>query len=672
MALLISSRLMTRVGAIFIRNARTLANNAYRSKASSKHQIINGFLLRAIGKWSESEGASPFLERGSYIASVMDTPGYILLAGPVRIVQNGVSLLALATSVGIRDDFESPGSSSQFTFHDKQSFYVLSAPTLIRNTGYPFAIDWFPRIQQRDWFLGYSRMDIPLKNTESSTNYYSLDDENYFDFSCRVALAGSITSFPTGSRTAVLNGDAVEFGPLKLNYFLRNQYSIDEDDLPDRWKLLVRRLVPLELSAPYGDFRRPIKDVLLNGFAFIPASTSSVLEGKDIYCHAARTYRQYQTPWGITGPEDFDRNGEQGLLVAIGEQDRSDYDPEVGTNLFASTTSLRVFRPQDIQQSYLHPSPEMVPADPFLNKPSFPNFGSFLTPNPVALADGFVVFSVYTTYLDRGDADHRGDAWSLITTLPDGRNLSLRADWDVESETIPTGVDGEFMYPWIVGSASIPDENAVTACCLVWEQTYQRGAIGIPIKGEWALYTTTGGNPQRKTIPGYAPPFAVLQHAGSTSINRFDSPTYDLTQPIASAYHAGEQKMVTACIDYPPSASERTIRCAVFDVPTGTMSVGGVIATSTDSLDKCFITVVQPFQAPREGKEAVPAVLLASITRHAAGNNGGNGKVFLSVDGGGEWREYLTDAGAQGGAFYVGNKLWKFDLSAGLDGRIRR
>jgi hypothetical protein len=669
MGLIVASRVMTRVGAIYIRTARDLATSAYRSRIGVKHQVINGFLLRATGRWQESEGPVPMLEKGSYIAAVIDMPGFILYAGALRLPQANVSIVGVAVPVGNRDDFVSPGTSVEYQVLDKTGYYILAAPSRIRGSNRPVSYGRFPAIQQREWFFGYSRLDVPLlKNPPDRTEAW-LDDDQYFDYSCEVALTGSINSFLTAGRAASISGAGIESGELRLNYFLRNQYAIDEVDLPAEWKLYPRRLVPVDQSATEFASRRA-PSMMMSGFAMIPAFSSSALVGVDRYCHAARTFRQHQVPWGEAGSLGYDRYGEQGLLFATGEQDRSEYKPAIGTNLFAETTDMIVVVPTDIEQTYLHPTPEKLPSDSS-GRPELPNFGTFFTPTPVQAGDGFVVFSAYTTYrdLDDSESDSRlsGDAWSILTTLPGGRTVSLRADWNAPDGEIETGVAGEFMQPWIVGAATVPTPGSSTAYCLVWEQTYERGGVRR-IRGEWALYSSTGNEPSRRVISGGAPLFAVWMQDGPT---KFDNTNWDEANPFSSVYHAGENKLITACIDYPPSTSARSIRCAVFDVNNGSVRIGGEIAVSSNYLDKCFVTVVQPFLPATGDAPGAPAVLLATISEHSSGNNGSGGKTYLSLDGGENWREYVTDAGAQGGAFYVGNKMWRFDLSVGLDGRSR-
>lgn len=666
MGLLIADRLLTKVGAPYLRNARILAKDAYAAKLSNKYQIINGFLLRATGRWTESDGARPTLEKGSYIASVIDTPGFVLFAGTLRRDQADASLSYIASASGIRDDFTSPGTAAEFTASDKNNYFIQLAPAREDDPGTEVQFSFFHSLRRREWLMGFSRIEFPLKKTSDEITIYSLDDENVFDFSTRVGLTGSITSFFHGGRSVAIDSGNVEFGPLRYSYFFRNQYSISEDDLPGGWKFYVRRLISLDITSRDGDIRRFPKHPLVSGFDFSPASSSQSLEGIDRYCHAANVYRQSNLFWGPVEPiTGYDRDGEQALMVAVGEMDRADYNPETGDNLFAATSQINIYRPQDIEQSYLHPDPEFLPADPVLNKPSLPNFGSFLVPTPARLSDGFAVFSVYTTLLNRDGFGADGDAWSLITTLPNGRNISLRADWDYTLETIPTGVDGEFMYPWIVGADSIDTEGTTTAYCIVWEQTYVRGT-DLPLKGQWAIYSTSGGTPVRRTVTGFAPLFSIWQING---VYRFNFPAYDYAQPFSSAYYAGDNKIVTACTDYPPSQQERIIRCAMFDVSSGSITAGGIIDTSTDVSEKCFVTVAQQFKPAEAGGESMPAVLLATICSHLSTNRGTGGRVYISVDGGQSWRPYITDAGAQGGAFYVGNKLWKHDMTLSLDGR---
>lgn len=654
MGVQIASRLMTRVGATFMRSARILAAAAFKARIRLKHQIINGFILRATGN------------RNVYIATVMDLPGYVLFAGSTSLPL--FNLPGLAVPVGIRDDFDAPGTESSFEILDKASYYVMPVPSRRRAAAQSFATDWFPVVQNQDWFLGYSRLDLPLLQDFPDQSSWYLDDENYFDYQTIAALTGTITSLFTSARSLTIENGQASFGPLKRNYFLNNQYAIDETDLPGSWKLYPRRLVPVSQSAPEFAFRR-YPGITLNGFAIKPFSTSSTLQGVDQYCHAARTFRQYQTPWGDDGYKGFDRYGEQGMLIAVGEQDRSDFDPQGTDSLFGSTRRMRVVVPTDIAQDYLHPAPEFLPPD-LSGKPELPNFGTFYTPTPTACGEDFAVFSAYNTFRNLGeglDNPESGDLWSIITVLPNGQAISLRADWNAEDGEIPTGVEGEFMQPWIVGAASISDEDGdATAYCIVWEQTYGRQSTTL-IKGEWAIYSTSGGSPSRTTISGGAPLFAVLMKTGPTF---FGEASYDTSNPMSSVYHAGNNKLVTAAIDYPAGSNSRSIRCAVFDVSTMTVELGGEIAVSNDPLHKCFITVVQPFLPAVGSGDPKPAVLLATITRNFIGNDG-IGKTYLSVDGGGTWREYITDAGGQGGAFYAGNKLWKFDINRGLDGRSR-
>ncbi|MCH5583108.1 hypothetical protein [Pseudomonas syringae] len=669
MALVVTNRLMTNVGAFFLRNARTLAKDAYKSKMANNYQIINGFILRASGRWTETQDPRPTLEKGLYIATVMDTPGYILFAGALNVPQLGGTLYALAAPVGIRDDFQKPGTDSSFEVLESSVFFSIPFPSRDSPSGKGISTDWFPALQQRDWFFGYSRMDVPLLDDFPDLRQWYLDDDQYFDYSCRVALLGSIISLFTAARSLKRENGIIKYGEVRTNYFYRNQYALDEQELPQQWKLFPRRLVPLSQSSPVSGRRRP-SGPMMNGFAFIPASVSTVLEGTDIYCHTARTFRQYQEPWGSGQYRDFDRDGEQGLLVAIGEQKRSDYDPETGDSVFASTRSIRVIEPSDIAQEYLHPFPKMLEGNPETGKPELPNFGIFMNPTPAQAGGGFVVFSAYTTYQNRGDSSSEnelsGDVWSLLTTLASGETVSLRADWAATGGEIATGVAGEFMQPWIVGATSIPGEGGATAHCLVWEQTYTRGT-SIPIKGEWSVYSTSGGMPTRTVFEGGAPLFSLWMKLGPTKL---DDTSFDIDHPISTAYYAGNNKIVTACVDYPPSDT-RTIRSAIFDVVTGELSIGGEIAVTSNYLDKCIITVVQPFYTEVSSQTEIPAVLLASVVAHSRGNDGEGGKVYISIDGGESWREYVTDAGAQSGAFYVGNKYWKYDLTRALDGRTR-
>lgn len=668
MELLITNRLLTRVGTVFLKNARDLAKAAYVAKQLTKNQIINGFLLRATGRISESPGQPLEKDKGAYVATVMDFPGYIFFAGDFRIPAS--SFLGLASAIGTRDDFQAPGSTLSYETKDKSSYFILPTGTREDQSSRLSRTVWSPALQSREWFLGYSIFETPISRSFPDRTQWYLDDETYFDYDSICALTGTITSFFTSARSLTIDGGQIVVGSVALNYFLRNQYSVSENDLPDDWKLYPRRLVPRDQSFGNLGLRRYPGDTM-NGFAMIPASASTVLEGTDLYCHAARTFRQSEIIWGFEDTGFFyDRYGEQGLLIAIGEQDRSNYDTDTGALVFASTAELRVLSPANLSLEYLRPSPEVLPAEDN-GKPELPNFGTFYTPSPVHCGSGFAVFSAYTTYRDLEDIEDEstygmvGDLWSILTTLPGGQTISLRADWNAPVGEIPTGVEGEFMQPWIVGAASIVNQqNEATAYCLVWEQTYVRDNTTV-IGGTWSLYSTSGSTPVRTLISGGAPLFASLLQAGPYL---FTNGNYDVANPKSAVYYAGEGKLVTACSDYPPSTGLKSIKCAIFDVSTDSVRIGGEITISTSQLDKCIITVARPFIAAVAGGEETPAVLLAAVTV-MSNAGGGDGKTYISNDGGGSWREYVTDSGGQAGSFYVGNKLWKFDLTKGLDGR---
>jgi hypothetical protein len=669
MPLLITNRLLTRVGTVFLRTARELAKAAYLSRQLNKYQIINGFLLRASGRISESSGQPIEKDKGSYIAAIMDFPGYLFFAGPTKISVG--SVVGIAVPVGIRDDFQHPGSESSYAVTDKQSYLLLPSPSRQSAAPQQYATDWFPAIQQRAWFLGYSRLDIPTLQAFPDTINWYLDDERYFDYGCEVALTGSITSLFTSARSLKIENGGITIGEVASSYFLRNQYAIDEGDLPQEWKLYPRRLVPLNQSSGAVAVRRYPGDTL-NGFAIIPASAETTLEGDDRYCHAARTFRQSQQIWGNSSTGfAYDKYGEQGLLIAVGSQNRSDYDPEAGAQVFADTERMLIVSPFDLAPNYLQPYPATIPADITSGRPELPNFGTFYYPTPVQCGEDFAVFSAYTTYRDMEDIENpatsgmAGDLWSVLTTLPNGQTISIRADWNAPNGEIPTGVAGEFMQPWIVGGAPVlTGDNKATAYCLVWEQTYLRDS-STAVRGEWAMYSTSGAAPVRLVFTGGAPLFSILLRNGPYLVT---NSSYDIANPKSALYYAGENKLVTACTDYPPSPTSKSIKCAIFDVASGSLTIGGEIAVSTSQLDKCVVTVARPFMAAVAGGEETPAVLLASVTEQLVGNNGA-GKTYISIDGGDSWREYVTDAGGQGGSFYVGNKLWKFDLTKGLDGR---
>lgn len=412
-----------------------------------------------------------------------------------------------------------------------------------------------------------------------------------------------------------------------------------------------------------------------------PVLPVGAAEGTDSFCLATRTFRQNQTSWGDHDGAGFeyDRYGEQGLVVAVGSQDRSiTLDPNLDKQPWADIDSLVVVAPAGFVQEYLRPYPEVLVGnagepDVGIPRPDLPNFGTFFTPHPVRAGHSFVVYSAYTTYrnLNDGGAGHdtwEGDAWSLLTTLPSGDTYSLVASWNAgeSAPRIETAEPGGFMQPWIVGAASVPAEDVAdgyVGYALVWEQTYLQGTDNVT-SGAWALYASSGGAPTRTVMHGGAPLFALIMQYQPTM---FGSAIYDISGTWAAVYYAGDNKLVTAATDYPVPGQPRDIRVAVIDVTAGTITLGGVIATRNDDQAKCTITVVQNFVAAEGNQEAKPAVLLASVVRHSFFNEG-LGETYISVDGGANWRVYITDGSGQGGAFYMGNSLWWFDQAQALDG----
>ena len=104
----------------------------------------------------------------------------------------------------------------------------------------------------------------------------------------------------------------------------------------------------------------------------------------------------------------------------------------------------------------------------------------------------------------------------------------------------------------------------------------------------------------------------------------------------------------------------------IYDVETESVTVTPAIFSRTDIRQKCLLSA--PRVERQAGEAEFPAIILASSTL-ATPTNRGAGKVYIrhaDADGVLPWREYITDLGGQGGAFYVGNKLWWFDIDSPL------
>lgn len=658
MGVQICNRLMTKVGAALMRNARILAYAAHKAGVPVRHQIFNGFLLRATGKGKV------------YIATVMDFPSYVLFPGPHR---GAIAQVNLAVPVGTRDDFVRPGTESAREVENKQS-YLLLPDIHLSSPGELMYVYWGPQVALDQKLLGISALSAPLKAIPPDSDLWYLDDTDYFDYSSVCTLTAMITSVLYGARSLNVGEDGSQtIGAQPLSYFSRNLMTIDERNLPDDWKLYLRRIVPLSQSAAGMNQRRYPGDTM-PGLAIDIARDGTAAVGIDRYCIAAQMFRQNQTVWGPVGGQSYDRNGERALMIAVGATDRSQYSADAGSIVNAVLEPLLIVTPNDIEQDYLHPVPAILPGTG--GAPDLTNYGTFYTPKPERAGSerGFVVFSNYDTSRNLGDSG-TGRLSSILTTLLDGSTVSLKADWDTAiGEPVPTGTPGQFTRPWIVGTASIPTvdqgETRWTAYCLVWESNYAFD-LALSIGGNWALYKSDGESVTRTAMDGGAPLFAAIMRDSRIPLS---SAGFDNTSPFSAVFWMGGTKLVTAATQFPLPDNEfgegRQITSAILDVATGAVTLGGVIAETTSATTKCWITVVQP-ELPAVGDAAaIPAVLLATVTQHLVRWPAAEGKTYLSVDGGANWSEYITDAAGPAGAFFVGNKLWAPDCTERFDQKV--
>lgn len=659
----ITGKTTTKVGTPLLKNAMDLARSQQRLGLGTTAKLVNGFLLRAAKLGTR------------YAAQVLDFPGYIFFPGAYRYGSSDVDKqqgrINQAVPVGIRDDF-TKGSTNTWQAEDRDEY--LQVVNIHYNVGTgPTYTYWGPPVAIDHNLMGISELSAPFKKALPGVDQWFLDDPDYFDYDSLCVLSALITSIQYGGQplTRDASGQLV-IGDRPENYFTGNLFRITEDDLSDGWKLYPRRLVPLDQSA-YD--QRTYPGDTMPGLAINASRSTPLLSGTDRYCWAAQVFRQNQTVWGPAGGQMYDRFGERGLLISVGVADRSKFTPNNPNVVFAEVESSRVLMPADIQQEYLHPVPAVIPGQG--GAPDLPNYGTFLTPKPERAGKerGFVVFSLYDTLRDLGDTGGRGRLSSILTTLLDGTTVSLKADWDTFiGEPVPTGTPGQYTQPWIIGTASIPtvDRGVTTwtAYALVWESNFPIEG-GIATGGNWALYTSDGDTVTRKVMEGGAPLVAF-----TLKYFRFPlkSPGYDNTSSFAAAFWMGGTKLVTAATQFPLPDNDfgegRFITSATFDVLTGEVVLGGVIAETYDQDAKCWITVAQP-EVPAVGSTpAIRAVLLATVTEHKLRWLATDGKTYLSTDGGQTWSEYITDAAGPSGAFVAGNKLWGPDYERRLDQQV--
>ncbi len=664
----ISLRVATRVGAWTARFATRLAEEVRRFGLPQKSRIIDGFLLRGVRSGN------------SYQAQVLDPPSFVLFAGFAGFQAGALTLGYGAMAVGGRDDVQSPGTSAEHDAATASSFLILQVPSVPSGTE-PVQLVFFPPVSQLGSLITAGYLAAPLLRTDFDVSFDPLDDMRFFTFAQDIVVGGGFTSIHDSGTSLNTAGGAVE-GNAPVNYLSRNRYFISETFLSDGWRLHPRRQVPhTEYSAGIDpDYAGRIgPGILQYGLAAAPAVPAVDMVGIDSICVAARAFRQYIGTWyrSDPGPEYrprfYDRYGYQGLLVSIGQQDRADYVE----GSFADFTPVAewIVTPEDLEP-LLQPFPAETPFNEW-GKPVLPGFGQFLIPHAAHSDGGFVVFSVYTTFRNQsGDDDpspsnpDAGDVFAIAVTLSDRTTQAYGADWDCGASAglFPGTTAGYFAQSWIVGACAYTHVDEQRAGCLVWEHRYGRKtAPPRGIGGQWVLYSSDGVATTRTVLDGDgAPLFAAIMQREPTQFSQlpFDE---DEENTLAMLQDAGGGLLVTAgVVDAVPVVTDgvnipaENIRCVVVDAIAGTTELRGVITTRNKSYTKCLVSVVQPYRAAEGGRPEVQPVLLASVTDHLIDARGDGGEVFLSVDGGATWRTYIAGVGAQGGAFFSGNKLWRF------------
>lgn len=667
----INLRPTSRAGAVMAPMATALARSAMCGNLAQKNRIINGFLLRAVRVGRD------------YQAQIIDPPSFVLFAG-FAAFRGGLATLGYgAVTAGNRDDIIAPGTRAAFDADTASSFQILQVPS-VPSDAEPAQLLFFPPTAQLRGLISVGYMATPILRTYVTALFNPLDDMTFFTSAQVVVVGGGFTSIHD-SGSALKFEPVVTEGVTPSNYFCRNRYFISELFLVDGWKFHPRRKVSHHeyIGAIDPEYAGRIGPGLLQPGLAALVSDARVGPVVDQICVAARVFKQRSETWYKTDsgpsyrPRFYDRYGYQGLFISIGAYDRRDYI--AGTFADFTPISERVITPADLP-AVLAPYPASTPPNAW-GKPTILGFGQFLIPHAAHAASGFVVFSIYTTYLNKSGTDDpgpsvpsAGDAYAFVVTQQGLAPEAFAIDWDFgAAETLPPGASTDyFAQPWIVGACPLGDGADKRALALVWRHKYGR-KTGSPrgIGGHWVLYSAGVGATQEAVLVGPgAPLFAAIMQDDTTQFAQlsFDE---DQENTFSMIQDAGGGWLVTAAVDSPTptitgkiNIPSEDIRLAVIDSVAGTIELRGVIGQRSKIYSKCHITVVQR-RVPAVGETpAVEPVLMATITDHLIDNRGLGGKVYISVDGGFVWRTYIDGAGAQGGAFFSGNKLWRFDSAA--------
>lgn len=680
----------SRLAGWLVRRAKQLALQARRSKLPSLQEIRDGFVLRGVRQGGQR-----------YVGQIIDTPNFVLMPGFNRVA-NLFTFFLVGVRVASRDDLVIPDNENEnevYSTPGNYKPYLLqpsSAPTDLGTSDSTYAPASAHSYQDQALF-GYGYFAAGLAQSADGVSFYALDDLRYFTFDENCTVGCGLTApYAAAVPLSFSSTGTPSVGNVPSNYLNGAGMWPTEEDLGEGWLFHPRRQVAHTVYTNINDpYRQRLQPGMLNtGFAFVQAPTLT-LTGFDYYCVAARGFKQHIGTWFNSPPEFgyrppyYDRDGEQALVIFLGEFNREEFAPG-GAPPLAEITDVRYVLGTDLDMPEIHPYPVLMDPNPW-GKPALPSVAQFMTPWVGHTVDGFVVFSYYTTFLDHSDdsPSWEGNAHAIAVSLPGGTNQVLFADLDggVDAPLIPGADPGELAVPTIIGGATIPTpvsalpDAAVedVAYCFVWEHTYNRLTVGDPeergIGGRIVVYRVEGETPTREVVTtAYAPLFAS---AFNRSPRRLDQLGYDVDtdNPFSNVVWLGGSKVAMAVVATPvamPTADDESdipthpVFALIYDVDTGTFEVTDQIFARSTTTKKCLLSAARHERTV--GEVSFPAIILASVTE-ATPNNRGAGKVYIKhadEDGPTNWREYITDLGGQGGAFFVGNRFWWFDLSKPL------
>lgn len=724
-------RSASRTGTKMAGFARRLGNSAAVSDTLSAHQILNGYILRAVqcDTW--------------YNVTIIDPPSYAWLAGSISSNADNAEALNACVPIGSRDDLVAPGTEAEHAVIPK-TWVRLVTPIDPEDLPAENAVRYFHMQPQVDGLyrtMGFMR--IPVKTAFSST----LDSTTVFSFSEEVQI-GMACVVPQ----SVMVGMSTVRGDYPPTLAVLGAFWVGESQLPTGWRFLQRRIIEQGYYANVAGARE--YGSLLETYYQQPGCAAIMAEGEeavDRYCIAMQCVNQYRSEYQAGSPplRFYDRQGEHALFILQAEINRNDFVE--GEQLLATRTTTQIVRFSDLPLADFRPYPTIIGDG---TRPALPMVVWWSTPRVVRSQEGFTTFVHYTAPINRlgpndaGPESELAEAmsvgyiavsatnrpmWAIVVITPNNQKHILQGDWyRLSAGQVPDTADpGYVAYPWIIGAFSIArlEETPIDpkmeyrAYALVWEDHWDvfgnpnpipgdNGAGGTTefyvgsksIGGQWALYTVFDGAPTRVTIPSdWAPVFKPMLGGNigpfmDSSLGLYEGyqrstqyPDNQTPSTRTSAYYAGDEKVVTAMVsntyhavyaDLDPVSAQVKSRfnhvaahdvcCGILDLRTNTIEARGVIFSRTNTDLYCHITVAQEFGPTIDDVPGSPAVLLASVFDVSVNTRSvqlstQDTKVYISVDGGWTWRPYITDQSGPNGAFGVGNRFWSLDPAIPLD-----